>query len=142
MYAEYIREVADKLFASLSLGLGVEGHALKEGAGGEDIEYMLKINYYPPCPRPDLALGVVAHTDFSSLTILVPNDVPGLQVLKDDHWIDATYIPNALVVHIGDQIEVSLSQLFLEVVNITPAVWDALISLDYCLFFLLFAGSK
>ena len=109
MYAEYIREVADKLFVSLSLGLGVEGHALKEGAGGEDIEYMLKINYYPPCPRPDLALGVVAHTDFSSLTILVPNDVPGLQVLKDDHWIDATYIPNALVVHIGDQIEVSLS---------------------------------
>lgn len=109
MYAKYIREVADKLFTSLSLGLGVEGHALKEGAGGEDIVYMLKINYYPPCPRPDLALGVVAHTDFSALTILVPNEVPGLQVLKDDHWIDATYIPNAMIVHIGDQIEVSLS---------------------------------
>ena len=109
MYAKYIREVADKLFTSLSLGLGVEGHALKEGAGGEDIVYMLKINYYPPCPRPDLALGVVAHTDFSALTILVPNEVPGLQVLKDDHWIDAPYIPNAMIVHIGDQIEVSLS---------------------------------
>ena len=118
MYAKYIREVADKLFTSLSLGLGVGGHALKEGAGGEDIVYMLKINYYPPCPRPDLALGVVAHTDFSALTILVPNEVPGLQVLKDDHWIDATYIPNAMIVHIGDQIEVSLSQLFLKVVII------------------------
>ena len=120
MYAKYIREVADKLFTSLSLGLGAEGHALKEGAGGEDIVYMLKINYYPPCPRPDLALGVVAHTDFSALTILVPNEVPGLQVLKDDHWIDAPYIPNAMIVHIGDQIEVSLSlsQLFLKVVII------------------------
>ncbi|RCU11549.1 isopenicillin N synthase family oxygenase, partial [Acinetobacter baumannii] len=43
------------------------------------MEYLLKINYYPPCPRPDLALGVVAHTDMSTVTILVPNDVQGPQ---------------------------------------------------------------
>lgn len=111
-YAKYLREVADKLFRYLSLGLGLEGHVLKEAMGGDEVECMLKINYYPPCPRPDLALGVVAHTDFSSITILVPNEVPGLQVLKDDHWIDAKYIPNALVVHIGDQIEVIFCFLF------------------------------
>ncbi|KAJ0041036.1 hypothetical protein Pint_27511 [Pistacia integerrima] len=105
-YAKYMKEVVDKLFKTLSLGLGVEGHVLKEASGGEDIEYMLKINYYPPCPRPDLALGVVPHTDLSTITILVPNDVPGLQVFKDDRWINAKYIPNALIVHIGDQIEV------------------------------------
>ena len=109
MYAKHLREVADKLFTSLSLGLGLEGHVLKEGSGGDDIVYLLKINYYPPCPRPDLTLGVLAHTDFSSLTILVPNEVPGLQVFKDDRWIDAKYIPNALIIHIGDQIEVVLS---------------------------------
>lgn len=68
--------------------------------------YLMKINYYPPCPRPDLTLGVVAHTDLSLLTILVPNEVPGLQVLKDGNWMDAKYIPNALIIHIGDQIEV------------------------------------
>ncbi|KAJ4844347.1 hypothetical protein Tsubulata_025247 [Turnera subulata] len=105
-YTKYVVEVADKLFTALSLGLGLEGGALKGGAGGEDIEYMLKINYYPPCPRPDLTLGVVAHTDLSALTILVPNEVPGLQVFKDDRWIDAKYIPNALIIHIGDQVEV------------------------------------
>ncbi|KAK9996888.1 hypothetical protein SO802_021574 [Lithocarpus litseifolius] len=117
VYAKYIREVADKLFTSLSLGLGVKGHALKEGVGGEDIVYMLKINYYPPCPRPELALGVVAHTDLSSLTILVPNEVPGLQVLKDDHWIDAKYIPNALIVHIGDQIEILSNGIYRSVLH-------------------------
>jgi flavonol synthase len=37
-YAKYMREVTDKLFTALSLGLGLEGHALKEGAGGEEIE--------------------------------------------------------------------------------------------------------
>jgi flavonol synthase len=101
-----MREVTDKLFTALSLGLGLEGHALKEGAGGEEIEYMLKINYYPPCPRPDLTLGVAAHTDLSALTILVPNEVPGLQIFKDGNWFEAKYIPNALIIHIGDQIEV------------------------------------
>ncbi|OWM69457.1 hypothetical protein CDL15_Pgr013918 [Punica granatum] len=105
-YAGYMREVVDKLFGALSLGLGLEEHVLKEAVGGEELQYNLKINYYPPCPRPDLALGVVAHTDLSALTVLVPNEVPGLQVLKDGHWIDAEYIPNALIIHIGDQIEI------------------------------------
>lgn len=105
-YGRHVREVADKLFTILSLGLGLEGNALKGGAGGEGIEYMMKINYYPKCPRPDLTLGVVAHTDLSALTILVPNEVPGLQVYKDDFWLEAKHIPNALIIHIGDQIEV------------------------------------
>ncbi|XP_031286995.1 flavonol synthase/flavanone 3-hydroxylase-like [Pistacia vera] len=118
-YAKYMKEVVDKLFKTLSLGLGVEGHVLKEASGGEDIEYMLKINYYPPCPRPDLALGVVPHTDLSTITILVPNDVPGLQVFKDDRWIDAKYIPNALIVHIGDQIEILSNGVYKAVLHRT-----------------------
>ncbi|XP_059630787.1 flavonol synthase/flavanone 3-hydroxylase-like [Cornus florida] len=104
-YAEKLLGV-DKLFKGLSLGLGLEGNELKKAAGGDDLVYLMKINYYPPCPRPDLALGVVAHTDMSTLTILVPNEVPGLQVFKDDHWYDVKYIPNALIIHVGDQIEI------------------------------------
>lgn len=103
-----------KLFKSLSLGLGLAGHDLKEAAGGDDLVYLLKINYYPPCPRPDLALGVVAHTDMSAITILVPNEVQGLQAFRDGHWYDVKYIPNALVVHIGDQIEV-ITQFLLNI---------------------------
>ncbi|KAL6962116.1 iron ascorbate-dependent oxidoreductase [Sarracenia purpurea var. burkii] len=106
-YAEKMRAVVDKLFQWMSLGLGLERHKFKAAVGGDELVYLMKINYYPPCPRPDLALGVVAHTDMCSLTILVPNEVPGLQVFKNDHWYDVKYIPNALIVHIGDQIEVS-----------------------------------
>ncbi|KAL5558364.1 hypothetical protein UlMin_034575 [Ulmus minor] len=105
-YAKYLHPVVDKLFKRLSIGLGLEGNALKEAAGGNDLVYLLKINYYPPCPRPDLALGVVAHTDMSAITILVPNQVQGLQAFKDGHWYDVEYIPNALVIHIGDQVEI------------------------------------
>lgn len=99
--------VANKLLGFLSKGLGLEEGEIKQGLGGEDLTYMLKINYYPPCPCPELALGVVPHTDMSSITILVPNEVQGLQVFKDGHWYDVAYIPNALIIHIGDQMEVN-----------------------------------
>ncbi|XVE60368.1 hypothetical protein DITRI_Ditri05aG0123300 [Diplodiscus trichospermus] len=105
-YTKLMHGVVDKVFRCLSLGLGLEGHEMKEAVGGENLVYLLKINYYPPCPRPDLALGVPGHTDMCSLTILVPNDVQGLQACRDDHWYDVKYIPNALIIHIGDQVEI------------------------------------
>lgn len=110
-YAQHLRGLVDRILHSLSVELGLVGGMLKAAVGGDELEYLLKINYYPPCPRPDLVLGVVAHTDLSALTILLPNDVPGLQVFMDDHWFDVTYVPGALVVHIGDQVEVRIIYL-------------------------------
>ncbi|CAJ1974769.1 unnamed protein product [Sphenostylis stenocarpa] len=105
-YAKEVRRVVEKVLTCLSLGLGLEGHVMKEGVGGDELEYMLKINFYPPCPRPDLSLGLTPHVDISTLTVLMPNEVPGLQILKDDIWIRANYIPNALIIIIGDQIQI------------------------------------
>lgn len=90
----------------MSIGLGLEKHELKEFAGGDNLVHLLKVNYYPPCPCPDLVLGVPSHTDMSCITLLVPNHVQGLQASRDGHWYDVKYIPNALVIHIGDQMEV------------------------------------
>ncbi|EEF48357.1 flavonol synthase/flavanone 3-hydroxylase [Ricinus communis] len=105
-YTKYLYGVVDKLLKSLSLGLGLKEDEVKEAIGGDELVYLLKINYYPPCPRPDLALGVVAHTDMSAITILVPNDVQGLQACRDGQWYDVSYISDALVIHIGDQMEI------------------------------------
>ncbi|CAL9087720.1 unnamed protein product [Musa acuminata var. zebrina] len=80
-------------------GLGPEESALRDTVGSGDLEFLLKINYYPPCRRPDMALKVMAHTDMSAITTLVPNHVPGLQVFKDGHWFDAKYVPDAIIVH-------------------------------------------
>ncbi|GLT57732.1 hypothetical protein SLA2020_306830 [Shorea laevis] len=104
-YNELLR-VTDKLLELLSEGLGLDGEVLKPSLGGEELELEMKINMYPPCPQPHLALGVEPQTDMSALTLLVPNDVPGLQVNKEGNWVAVDYLPNALFVHIGDQIEV------------------------------------
>ena len=59
---------------------------------------------YPPCSQPELTLGVESHTDVSALTLLIPNDVLGLQVWKDDYWIDVDYLQNAFFIQVGDQL--------------------------------------
>lgn len=123
------------MFKCLSLGLGLEANEFKEAAGGDDLTYMLKINYYPPCPRPDLVLGVVPHTDASSFTILVPNEVQGLQVFKDEHWYDVKYIPNALIVHIGDQIEVNMQFTLLSIFLCLSLLIYTYIFLSFSFFF-------
>ncbi|KAK2990097.1 hypothetical protein RJ640_016980 [Escallonia rubra] len=105
-YNVELLEVTEKLVQLISEGLGLEGKVLRSSLGGEEIEMEMKINMYPPCPQPELALGVEPHTDMSALTILVPNEVPGLQVWKDGNWVAVNYLPNALFVHVGDQIEV------------------------------------
>ncbi|KAJ3677026.1 hypothetical protein LUZ60_002750 [Juncus effusus] len=88
------------------MGLGLNKNTMKAAVGGDEMRYLIKVNYYPPCPRPDLALGVTAHTDMSTITIILPDQVTGLQVFKDEHWFDVQYVKNALIVHIGDQIEI------------------------------------
>ena len=111
-YCGHIRRLTRTLFERLSAGLGMEEGAMAEAFGGDDgVVLLQKINYYPPCPQPELAFGVAPHTDLSALTVLVPNEVPGLQVFRDGQWHDVEYVPGALIVHIGDQIEASLHSI-------------------------------
>ncbi|XP_044479155.1 flavonol synthase/flavanone 3-hydroxylase-like [Mangifera indica] len=116
-YGKEMLRVTYELLELLSEGLGLEGKVLKSHLGGEEIELEMKINMYPPCPQPQLALGVEPHTDMSALTILVPNDVPGLHVWKDENWVAVDYLPNALFVHVGDQIEVLSNGKFKSVLH-------------------------
>uniref|UniRef100_A0A0E0K5N1 Fe2OG dioxygenase domain-containing protein n=1 Tax=Oryza punctata TaxID=4537 RepID=A0A0E0K5N1_ORYPU len=105
-YCKHMQRLTRELFEHLSTALGLDGGAMWEAFGGDELVFLQKINFYPPCPEPELTLGVAPHTDLSTLTVLVPNDVQGLQVFKDGQWYDAKYVPDALIIHIGDQIEI------------------------------------
>ncbi|CAN6485090.1 unnamed protein product [Victoria cruziana] len=106
-YGKQLRKVVTKILSILSLGLRVEEERLEKELGGmDDLLMQMKINYYPKCPQPELALGVEAHTDISALTLLLHNMVPGLQIHHDGRWVTAKCIPGALIVHVGDSLEI------------------------------------
>lgn len=68
-----------------------------------DCQYKLRLTHYPPQPA-DAAddFGIAPHTDTSFLTLLAPNDVPGLSIrAQDGSWIEAPAIEDAFVVNGG-----------------------------------------
>ncbi|XVF23934.1 hypothetical protein REPUB_Repub13aG0082800 [Reevesia pubescens] len=78
-----------------------------------ELEQGLRINYYPPCSRPDLVLGISPHSDACSLTLLLQDDeITGLQIKQKEEWIPVKPIPNCLVVNIGDAIEIMSNGMY------------------------------
>ncbi|CAN1291996.1 1-aminocyclopropane-1-carboxylate oxidase homolog 6 [Linum perenne] len=69
-------------------------------------------HYYPHCPQPHLTLGATNHMDPSFLTILMQDHKGGLQVLHQDHWVNVTPLPGALVVNVGDFMQLITNDKF------------------------------
>ncbi|KAK8561768.1 hypothetical protein V6N13_149081 [Hibiscus sabdariffa] len=103
-YSNAIRKVATELFQSLSLIMGMDKEALL--GLHKQLVQGYRVNYYPPCSKPDQVLGISPHSDSSTITILMQdNDVCGLQLKHNNEWVPVNPIPDALVVNVGDIIE-------------------------------------
>jgi len=63
-------------------------------------------HYYPYCPQPDLTVGLKPHTDKGVITVLLQDQVGGLQVKHGEAWLDVTPSPGVLIVNIGDLLQV------------------------------------
>ncbi|KAL6514279.1 hypothetical protein OROHE_019266 [Orobanche hederae] len=102
-----MQKLAFKLLELISLSLGLARHRLN-GFFNKDQTSFVRLNHYPPCPIPDLALGVGRHKDAGALTILAQDDVGGLQVKRktDGEWILVKPTPNAYIINVGDIIQV------------------------------------
>lgn len=103
-YSRQLRRLALRLLEAISESLGLENDYINKALGKHGQH--MAINYYPPCPEPDLTYGLPAHADPNVITILLQNDVVGLQVLKDGKWVTINPVPNTFIVNIGDQIQV------------------------------------
>ncbi|XP_027361193.1 flavonol synthase/flavanone 3-hydroxylase-like [Abrus precatorius] len=105
-YAREVEKLAYKLLELTSLSLGLAGDKF-HGCFKDQLS-MVRLNYYPPCPFPDLALGVGRHKDSSALTVLAQDHVGGLQVKRksDGEWIPVKPTPNALIINVGDIVQV------------------------------------
>ncbi|KAH1261387.1 Protein DMR6-LIKE OXYGENASE 1 [Glycine max] len=107
---EYIQEMEKlsfKILELIALSLGLEAKRFEEFFIKDQTSF-IRLNHYPPCPYPDLALGVGRHKDPGALTILAQDEVGGLEVRRkaDQEWIRVKPTPDAYIINIGDTVQV------------------------------------
>ncbi|XP_059667379.1 protein SRG1-like [Cornus florida] len=110
-YSREMKRLCQNLLKFIATTLGLKQDIFGEMFG--ETMQAVRMNYYPPCPRPDLVIGLSPHSDGSALTVLQQTgSTVGLQILKDNKWVSVQPIPNALVINIGDTIEVLTNGLY------------------------------
>jgi isopenicillin N synthase-like dioxygenase len=111
---EACEELSLFILQGICASLGVDKDYLTNCFYPEHTSF-LRLNYYPVIdPLADLSeneygevgLGVHHHTDAGALTILSQDDIGGLQVHKDDIWFPINPVAEALVINIGDMVQV------------------------------------
>ncbi|CAN6444615.1 unnamed protein product [Victoria cruziana] len=107
--------LAQRLLRLMSESLGLPSLYIEESVG--EAYQNITISYYPPCPQPDLALGLQAHSDMGAVTLLIQDDVGGLQALKGEDWVTVQPISDAIVVILGDQTEVMTNGIYKSAVH-------------------------
>lgn len=103
-YSNHMKTLAQKLLGLISESLGLPSCCIEEAVG--EFYQNITVSYYPPCPQPELTLGLQAHSDMGAITLLIQDDVGGLQVLKDGEWVTVHPISDAIVVILADQTEI------------------------------------
>ncbi|KAK2635592.1 hypothetical protein Ddye_030384 [Dipteronia dyeriana] len=99
-----VTKLGEVLMQFLCEGLGVDKERFKEMNFSEG--RTMVAHYYPYCPQPDLTLGISSHTDPGVLTILLQDQRGGLQVKRGEEWVDVKPVPGALVINIGDILQI------------------------------------
>ncbi|KAI3447530.1 hypothetical protein Pfo_004195 [Paulownia fortunei] len=83
--------------------VNIDEEILKEFEDGSQV---MVVNCYPPCPEPDLTLGMPPHSDYGFLTLLLQDEVKGLQIQHQDNWVTIQPMPGSFVVNVGDHLEI------------------------------------
>jgi isopenicillin N synthase-like dioxygenase len=102
-YAKQVKNLGNNLFELLSEALGIKPSYLPDIDCNQG--QIILCHYYPPCPLPELAIGTSRHSDSGFLTLLLQDEIGGLQILHEDRWVDVTPTPGAFIVNIGDLLQ-------------------------------------
>lgn len=109
-----------RLLEAFCVGLELPADYLHAEFVGNHTSFV-RLNYYPvrdPLENSDLArqsvadLGVHHHTDAGALTVLLQDDVGGLQVYRDGFWHDIAPTDGAFVINTADMMQVWSNDIY------------------------------
>lgn len=109
-YSKQMNKLGRILFELRSEALGLDPNHLKDMECAKG--YSILSHYHPACPEPDLTLGSTKLSDAGFVIILLQDHIGGLQVLHQNKWVDVQPKHGALVINLGDLLQVCLHHLW------------------------------
>lgn len=103
-YSDHMKSLAQELLGLISESLGLTCQGIENIVG--EFYQNITISYYPPCPQPELTLGLQSHSDMGAITLLIQDDVGGLEVFNNGEWVTVKPMSNAICVILADQTEI------------------------------------
>ncbi|KAI1103723.1 putative gibberellin 20 oxidase [Jackrogersella minutella] len=108
-YFAAARNLSVKLFRLLALSLRLEEHYFDAFVDSRDSVSMSRAHRYPrtSVDAAKKSRGTGAHTDFGAMTLLLQDEIGGLEVFHrpSSTWNAVPYVEGAYVVNIGDMME-------------------------------------
>ncbi|KAJ7516832.1 hypothetical protein O6H91_21G000500 [Diphasiastrum complanatum] len=104
-YVKEMNNLTEILLELMSESLHLAPNTLRNVLGPDMLHNMV-LNYYPACPQPDLTIGFREHSDKSTITILLQDEIGGLEVSHKDCWVPVQPLKDALLVNLGDVMEI------------------------------------
>ena len=103
-YRDALHQLCGDLLRAIALGLG-QAETIFDPWFQEPLTN-LSLLHYPARPAGRMNDNAGAHFDSDVITILLPGEVGGLQVMhRDGHWIEAQAKPGCFVINIGNMLE-------------------------------------
>ncbi|MEM7194474.1 MAG: 2-oxoglutarate and iron-dependent oxygenase domain-containing protein [Pseudomonadota bacterium] len=109
-YINCMDQIASRLLDVMSVALGFDLSYLRNTFGNDPCPYLKLIRY----PESESGTqGVGTHKDSGYLTLLLQDDVGGLQTQDaQGNWFDITPIPGTLVVNVGELMQMATANYF------------------------------
>ena len=108
------------LLEAFCIGLNLPADYMRDDFATNHTGFM-RLNYFPikdPMAdsgierQPVADLGIHHHTDAGALTVLLQDNVGGLQVYKDGYWHNIPPVPGAIVINTGDMMQVWSNDIY------------------------------